>query len=88
MFIVLFHKAILRFETLALLDNCMYVRTRHAKIRSPRTPEELKLVFPELRKAISWRDALVENVDHLHVDSSEGSSPDCTYEISSVCSTP
>ncbi|KAG1138494.1 hypothetical protein G6F37_010782 [Rhizopus arrhizus] len=87
-FIVLFHKAILRFETLALLDNCMYVRTRHAKIRSPRTPEELKLFFPELRKAISWRDALVQNVDHLHIDSSEGSSPDCTYETSSVCSTP
>ncbi|KAG1170798.1 hypothetical protein G6F46_004136 [Rhizopus delemar] len=87
-FIVLFHKAILRFETLLLLDNCMYVHTRHAKIQFPKTPEELKLVFPELKKAISWRDALVQNIDHLHMDSSEGSSPDCTYETSSVCSTP
>jgi hypothetical protein len=87
-FIVLFHKAILRFETLLLLDNCTYVRARHAKIQSPKTPEELKLIFPELKKAISWRDALVQSIAHLHIDSSEGSSPDCTYETSSVCSTP
>ncbi|EIE79336.1 hypothetical protein RO3G_04041 [Rhizopus delemar RA 99-880] len=63
----------------------MHIYTRHAKIQSPKTPEELKLVFPELKKAISWRDALVQNIAHLHVDSSEGSSLDCTYETSLVC---
>lgn len=44
-----FTMAKLRFETLKLVHNKKHVRTNHA----PTTPEELKVVFKEIKKKIA-----------------------------------
>lgn len=88
-FIVLFQKAKLHFETLSLIDNCTYVRARYATLKAPSTPEELIKVFMNISKVISWRDALVESTTAIRTNDDSACSsqdPDCTLDTSSVSS--
>lgn len=87
-FIVLFHKTKLSFETLSLIDDCIYVGTSHTKIKAPTTLEELILVFADIEKVFSWRDALVQSIAYISDENSDFSSPSTIYDTPSVCSTP
>jgi hypothetical protein len=88
-FIILSHKAKIRFETLSLVDNRTYIRACHGTIKAPSTPEDLKLVFKDIPKIISWRDALVDDAASLHNNDDSACSsqdPDSTYDTCSVSS--
>lgn len=54
-YIVSLHQTKLRFESLKLIDNCMYVRTHHEKIKAPKNPEEIKDIFAEIPQGYSER---------------------------------
>jgi hypothetical protein len=87
-FIVLFHQSKLRFESLKLIDDSIYVRTNHAKIVTPTSPEEISAIFTEMPKVFGWRDAMIENGVNLYDGNSNTSTPNCTFDTSSVASTP
>jgi hypothetical protein len=70
-YIILFHKGKLLFETLALIDNSTYVRTRHGMIKAPKTPDELKLVFTKISKVLSCGDTLVCDAICLHCSTND-----------------
>lgn len=87
-FIVLFHQSKLRFESLKLIDDNIYVRTSHTKIVTPTSLEEISAIFTEMPKIFGCRDAMIENGVNLHDSDSNTSTPNCTFDTSSVSSTP
>lgn len=87
-FIVVFHQFKLRFESLKLIDDNIYVRANHAKIATPTSPERISAIFTEMFIILGWSDAMIGNGVNLYDGDSNTSTPNCTFDTSSLASTP
>ncbi|PHZ14891.1 uncharacterized protein RHIMIDRAFT_107424 [Rhizopus microsporus ATCC 52813] len=61
-FIVLTQDRTIYFESLTLMTNLTYVRTRAAEIQVPYSPDGLKKTIKHMKDVFAWRDSVISSI--------------------------